>query len=128
MPHLQHEKLHKIVDRKVLSVHAVFAYYEGQVKSIKNWSLPDIVIVREDVFVLPFLLFASRDLVHYNRLEEVIHSPSASNLRSLCAFAPSLIEMLQSQKYPGGPETVMRLKAVVLLGVAFVGRNHVLSN
>ena len=102
------EKLHKIVDQRVLSIHGMVSYYPDK-QAFDTWTLPDVVLARPSAPLIPVLKFVAGDLALDNRIKEALERPASPNLRTLMAFAPSIDEMLANSIYPGSPEVNLRL-------------------
>ena len=103
------EKLHKIVDQRVLSIHGMVSYYPDK-QAFDTWTLPDVVLARPSAPLIPVLKFVAGDLALDNRIKEALERPASPNLRTLMAFAPSIDEMLANSIYPGSPEVNLRLQ------------------
>ena len=105
------DKIHKVCDHRLLVIHGLVAYFPDATH-IRNWELPDVVISRAAPQVIPFLVFATADLVLQNRLDDAIHNPGCTNLRTLLAVAPAIKEAFASSIHAGKPDSILRLKAV----------------
>ena len=82
-------KLHKLVDQRVLTVHAMQFYFPAE-KHLPVWPMPDVVLIRPNAPLVPFLDFVGGDLVLENRLLKAVTRHVSPNLRTLMAFSPSI--------------------------------------
>ena len=76
------DKLHKVIDHKVLVCHCLVNYFEDA-RHIEAWYLPDMVVTRNPPILLPFLSFSNSDLVLRNRLIESIQRPGCIYQRNV---------------------------------------------